>query len=88
MRGLVECFLYIDGVLCIAISVAVHRCVAPALGGVGAVVSFGGCTGLHTGSGKRVVVRVVLTVYVLLLSSYVEFLVLKNLNILGESKGI
>ena len=42
-----------------------------------------------TGSGKRVVVRVVLTFYLLLLSSYVGFLVLKkNLTILRESKGI
>ena len=44
---------------------------------------------VFTGSGKKVVVRVVLTFYPLLLSSYVEFLVLKkNLTILSESKGI
>ena len=42
-----------------------------------------------TGSRKRVLVRVVLNVYLLLLSLYVEFLVLnKNLTILSESKGM
>ena len=43
---------------------------------------------MFTASGKRVVVRVVLQFYLLLLSSYVKFLVLKkNLTILSEIKG-
>ena len=43
----------------------------------------------YTANGKAVVVRVVAENFLLLLSSYVEFLVLKkNLTILSESKGM